>query len=185
MRSAMLLLLATVALGAAGCRTDPDPDRWVGLGALPYVMLNGAPHDVKPGRGVELTFARLVPADLPIPLGWSARLAWSHHAGEGGRADAEYLRASLGPTLRLLRPTGPGARSYWGLLVTFGGSVHWLVAEQGTDVAGFGLTLEPELRWQFGARGFVGAALTLEGWLHTRGGVAGGMAAALRAGWSF
>jgi hypothetical protein len=180
-------LAGLAGLTGSGCRADPDPDRWLAAAALPLVAVDGTPRHLQPGCGVELSGGRLVPAEVPVPLGWRAHLAWSRHAvsASAGADQADYFRLGLGPTLRLVRPLGEQERNCLALLVTLGGEIHYVRVDGAGDIGGGGLTLAPEVRFIFRDRFSLALGATLGGWVDTSGGFSATLTATAGLGVSF
>jgi len=179
------IALVPLLLLLAGCERDPDPDRWLSFGIQPFVMVAGAPNDLSPGFGAEVSFTRLVPLDIAVPIGYRARLAWSHHNGEPGWSDAEYFRLGLAGTLRFFRPISRDEKQQIGLIISAGPALHYIWAHGPGDVAGLGISLEPEFWFILRERYHLAVRTCLEGWLHSEGGAAGTFSVALTFGVNF
>jgi len=186
LRRAVVLCLPLL-VSSCCIRSSARNDRFVTLAAKPFVMVDGAPSDLKPGYGVELAYeATTMPEDDILGLGFRQWIAWSHHEGEPGWPDAEYLRIGMSMSLSASYPsTLLPSEHYIGVSLGLGPSLHYIRTDGPGDVGGIGLRLEPEVKAVLGGRFEISLGCELDGWVHFRGGVAGTFATNARIGFRF
>ncbi len=178
-------LLLPVLLLLAGCSPDPDPDRWFSLGVQPCTVIGGAPTKPGPGWGVEGRLAWLNPADWMSSSVMSPfRLAWSHHEGEPGWPDAEYLRLGAAFGVSSSRDLG-GVESSHGVTLTVGAAYYQLLVDGPGDRGGPGLLIEPEYWIAIEGRVKFSLGCTVEGWVSWQGDFIGSLSPYLRFGFAF
>jgi len=174
LRRRTLPVLAMLATLAAGC--GESKDGWLLFGVDPFVMVDGARPDLRPGWGVTAEFG------WESPLCSNLRLAWSHHRGEPGWPDAEYFRLSVDVFEIWLGCLGHENNI---ISLAIGPTAHYIYVDGPGDVGGLGVAVRPNFRFFIGRRLQISASCTLEGWVPFDRGVAGTFSAGLSVGCNF
>ena len=167
MRRGPLLSVLCLSL-LAGCLEG----RQLSAGFQPWVVADGTPERLDPGWGVEVRVADSL--DMELPVGWGARVAWSHHEAKPGRVRAEYFRTALELIFMTAWRCGSGG------VVTFrlpvGPAVHYVWTDGPGDVGGFGLSVSPQFVINMGKRAFFSFGGHLTGWVGVDGSPVGTLA---------
>ncbi len=174
LRRRTLPVLAMLATLAAGC--GESKDGWLLFGVEPFVMVDGARPDLRPGWGVTAELG------WPTPTCSTMRFAWSHHRGEPGWPDAEYFRLSVDVFEFWLGCLGRGDNL---IVLAVGPTAHYICVDGPGAVGGLGVALRPKLRFFGGERLHLTGDCTLEGWIPFDRGIAGTFSVGLSLGGTF
>jgi len=169
----LLLLLAPALAGCGGANGS-----WSSLGGLGPVIAN-EPTKLRTGWGGEAT--------VLLQERGQVRFAWSHHEGEPGWPDAEYLR--LGWAFLIGSPDArswyPSSSTYFRIILLGGVAYNQLIFDGPGDVGGLGFTFEPEFCLEIRDRTRISFGCVAEGWLSPEGDFIGALAPYVRFGFTF